>query len=403
MALYSIRLASISIAAIFFYAFIRWLRYDSLKNNSNGALVKKAKEQSYFLETIRGVRTIKLANKENERRYEWLNLWIEYTNATIVTQKLSLLFSSAWSTISTLERGCIYWLGAQSVIDHQMSLGMLFAFITYKEQFSGRVNTLVDRVVEFSMLSISTERLADIVLSNTEERKRIINVEIPNSCSINFENVSFKYAKSDHAILKNVSFIINPGECIAIVGPSGSGKTTLLKLLLGIHSPDSGKIKIGGLTIDDVGLSAYRSIVSTVMQDDQLFAGSVQDNIAFMEASVDKDWLIECAKSACIHDEISTMPMGYYSLVGDMGTTLSGGQKQRILLARALYRRPSILVLDEATSHLDLENEFKISDAIARLNISRIMIAHRPQTIAIADRIIILEDGKINEKINSFI
>ena len=168
-------------------------------------------------------------------------------------------------------------------------------------------------------------------------------------------------------------------------------------LLLGILEPTGGKVKLGGpdgATLKQIGLRSYRDLIATVLQDDQLFAGSLFDNICFLESKPDEAWMIECARTAGIHDEILAMPMGYHTLVGDMGTVLSGGQKQRVLLARALYRRPKILFLDEATSHLDVENEIRISEAISALEITRIMIAHRPQTIAIADRVLKLEKGK---------
>ncbi len=394
MLVYSPALTAVTLGAVLLYAVLRWLRFDTEKAAATGVITKQAKEQTYFLETIRGVRSIKMFNRENERRAAWMNLWVEATNAGLVMQKLNLLFGTSWSFISTIERAWVFWLGASAVIDHRLSLGMLFAFLSYKEQFSGRVNQLIDRLVEFRMLSISVERLADIVLTAPEERTTVPKKEVPDNLTLKIKNVSFRYAADDHLILDNASLTIQPGECIAIIGPSGCGKSTFLKLMLGILKPGKGKIQLGGLTIDQLGLRNYRNVISSVMQDDHLFSGSVYDNIGFLDPKPDSEWLRECAKAACIHDEIMEMAMGYHTLVGDMGTVLSGGQKQRVLLARALYNRPRILFLDEATSHLDMENEAKIGNAIATLNITRIMIAHRPQTIAIADRVFLLKNGK---------
>lgn len=393
MVVYSPFLTSITVGAVVLYGLLRWLRYGTERMAASGVIAKQAREQTYFLETIRGVRSIKLCNREKERRVAWLNIWVDATNANLVMQKLGLLFGTSWSCISSTERALVFWAGATAVIDHHLSLGMLFAFLSYKEQFSGRVNRLIDRFVEFSMLSISSERLADIVLTAPEERPAAHRRELPQDLTLTLEDVSFRYGAEDAQLLKSATLTINPGECIAIIGPSGCGKSTLLKLMLGILKPANGKIRLGGLSIEQLGLNSFRNVVATVMQDDHLFGGSVYDNIAFLDPKPDTEWLHQCAKIACIHDEINGMAMGYHTLVGDMGSVLSGGQKQRILLARALYRRPKILILDEATSHLDVGNETLIGEAIAALDITRIMIAHRPQTIAIAHRIIRLEHG----------
>lgn len=397
MLVYSPSLAMVTLAAVLLYGLLRWLRYGTEKMAETGVIAKQAREQTYFLETIRGVRSIKMFNRENERRAAWLNRWVDATNAGLAVQKLSLLFGTSWSFISTLERAGVFWLGAAAVIDHRMSLGMLFAFLSYKEQFSGRVNRLIDRFVEFQMLSISMERLADIVLSAPEEVSVFQKRETPDDLTLTLDGVDFRYSQDDPFILNHASMTIMPGECIAIVGPSGCGKTTFLKLMLGILKPAKGKILLGGLPLEQIGLRNYRNVIAAVMQDDQLFGGSIYDNICFLDPKPDTEWVRQCAKAACIHEEIGAMAMGYHTLVGDMGTVLSGGQKQRVLLARALYRRPKILFLDEATSHLDVGNETKIGAAIAALDITRIMIAHRPQTIAIAHRIIHLEQGDFFE------
>lgn len=393
MLLYSPSLAGVTLSAVTIYGLLRWWRYGAERVATIGTIAKEAKEQTYFLETVRGARSIKMCNRENERRAAWINLSVDSVNARLVTQRLALVFGTSRSFIETIERALVFWLGGKAVMNGQMSLGMLFAFISYKEQFSSRVNTLIGRVVDFRMLGVSVERLADIVLTAPEEMALQHRPEIPDDLTLRFENVDFRYSQDDRYILREMRLTVRPGECIAVIGPSGCGKTTCLKILLGILRPAKGKITLGGLSIEQLGLRNFRSVIATVMQDDQLFAGTIFDNIAFLDPKPDREWAQQCAEAACIHDEIRAMPMGYYTLVGDMGSVLSGGQKQRILLARALYRRPNILALDEATSHLDLNNEAKIAQAIASLNITRIMIAHRPQTIAIADRVLRLDNG----------
>jgi len=211
--------------------------------------------------------------------------------------------------------------------------------------------------------------------------------------------LSFPYAEGEPWVVKDCSLIAEEGEAVAIIGPSGCGKTTLVKLLLGLLSPTEGTISVGGQGIDKLGHRNYRGIVGAVMQDDQLFAGSVADNIAFGEESVDQDRVEAAAKLASIHDEIAAMPMGYHSLIGDMGTMLSGGQKQRVILARALYRHPRILFLDEATSHLDVERERIVNEAVREMKPTKVIIAHRPETIASADRVLVMHGGRIVQEL----
>nr|WP_231983263.1 ATP-binding cassette domain-containing protein [Pseudomonas mediterranea] len=205
----------------------------------------------------------------------------------------------------------------------------------------------------------------------------------------------YRYSDQESYIIDKLNLSIAEGESIAITGASGAGKSTLLNLILGILPPSEGQIKIAGIEVRDMGVNTLRDMVGTVMQDDVLFAGSLAENISFFDQNADTSWIIQCAQMATIHNSIQSMPMGYNTLVGDMGTVLSGGQKQRILLARALYKRARILFLDEATSHLDLQCEQLVNDAIRSLKITRIIVAHRPETIASADRVFRLESGKL--------
>ncbi len=188
---------------------------------------------------------------------------------------------------------------------------------------------------------------------------------------------------------------------MAIVGPSGCGKTTLLKLILGIHDPQVGEVRVGGVPLAHLGLRSWRDMIGTVMQDDQLFAGSIIDNISFFDARPDMAWVEECAKVASVFDEVSAMPMGFHTLIGDMGTSISGGQKQRLLLARALYKRPKILLLDEATSALDVDRERLVNHAVKQLQLTRVIVAHRPETIASASRVIVLKDGRVAQDLRT--
>ena len=282
------------------------------------------------------------------------------------------------------------------MLDAKFTVGMVFAFIAYRDQFSTRVTSLIDKLFEFRMLRLHGERLADIVLAEPEKvtSKSDISPEALQS-DISISNLHYRYSANEPFVLAGVNLEIKDGDFVAITGPSGCGKTTLVKLILGLLEETDGEVRMGDVPIRRIGMDAYRNLVGAVMQDDNLFSGSLADNICFFDPIVDFDQIVSCARMASIHEEILRMPMGYNTLVGDVGTGLSGGQKQRILLARALYRKPRILVLDEATSHLDIESERSVNEAIKQLQLTRIIVAHRPDTIAMAYRVIDLREGKV--------
>jgi ATP-binding cassette subfamily B protein RaxB len=253
-------------------------------------------------------------------------------------------------------------------------------------------------MIDLRMLDLYLERLGDIALAEREPGlDRPSQLSRPLAGAIEVRNVSFRYAETEPAILQGASLRVEPGEFVAITGPSGGGKTTLLKVMLGLFEPTAGEVLIDGYPIGALGVTAVREQFGVVMQEDQLLTGSIRDNIAFFDTTIDPAWVERCAETAGIHNDIMRMPMGYNTLVGDMGGALSGGQRQRILLARALYRRPRVLFLDEGTSALDPALEQQVNSAIAQLAITRIIIAHRPQTVAAADRIVLLHQGRITE------
>lgn len=399
MFLYSPKLGWIAVVAMSLYAVSRWAWYGSLRSATGAQIVFAAKQQTHFIESVRGVRTIKLFQRESQRRNTWLGLLVDQINAGLRVQKLQIGYSSLNSVLTGLENVLVIYFGARMVIEGSFTVGALMAFKSYKDQFDGRLSALIDRVLQWKMLQLHGERLADIVLHSPEAANgtetRAADHSLP--ATIALSHVRFRYADHEPFVLTDVSFEIGEGESVAIVGPSGCGKTTLVNVMLGILQPTAGDVSIGGVNVKHIGAEALRSMVGTVMQDDVLFAGSIAENICFFDAHVDHDRIEECARLAAIHDDIVAMPMGYNSLVGDMGTVLSGGQKQRVLLARALYKRPKILFLDEATSHLDVERERQVSAAIRSLNITRVVVAHRPETIAAADRVIRLNGGRIED------
>lgn len=385
---YSPMLAMLTIAAVVLYAALRLLYFKVFRESNLSQIVANAKQQGSFMESVRGIQPLRLYNRSAMQTSRYLNVSADALNTSVAVQRLNLCFGSLSSLVTGGQRIGVLWLGAWLALKGEFSAGMLMAFVAYADQFSSRSANLVDYLVQLRLLRLQGERLGDIVLSSPESFLDGTYVGSDPEPSICFDNVSFRYAEGEPWILKDCSFQINAGESVAIVGPSGCGKSTVIRLMLGLLDPQVGKISIGGIDLRSLGKTRYREMVGSVMQDDRLFAGSIADNISFFDDDATPERIESAAKLAQLHDDIIRMPMGYHGLVGDMGSTLSGGQQQRLLLARAFYRQPKILILDEATSHLDVERERAINRAINEVAKTRVLIAHRPETIASADRLI---------------
>jgi len=405
MALYSPLLSTVVLAFVLAYAALRWVLFAPMRRATEEALVHDAKKTSHFLESLRGVMAIKLFAAEADRQARFMNLVVDAMNADIVVRRLEVTLAVANRGLFGLERVLVIWIGASLVLDSALTVGMLLAFVAYKEQFSQRVGALVDKWAELKMLKVQGERLADIVLSEPERvHTGVPALDVQSESTpprIELREVGYRYSDSEGDVLRGVNLAIEPGESVAIVGPSGCGKTTLIKLMLGILTPVHGEVLVNGRPLDAAGAAAWRAMVGTVMQDEPLFAGSIADNISFFDARPDMERIAECARLASVHEEIVALPMGYYTLIGEMGATLSGGQKQRVLLARALYKRPRVLFLDEATSALDVERERLVNQAVRRLQLTRVIAAHRPETIASADRVVVLAAGGVSHDLRS--
>ncbi|SJN59104.1 Toxin RTX-I translocation ATP-binding protein [Vibrio ruber DSM 16370] len=398
MFLYSWKLSFVALITMTLYGLLRAIWFQPLQRATEEEIIQGARQQSFFLETVRGLKTIKLFNRQSDRREGWLSLFIGQINAGLHMQKMQLLYQQLNGILFGIEGLVIIWLGASMVIDNVFTVGGLIAFNAYKMHFDGRVSGLIDKYFEVRMLRLQGERLADIVLAEPEQHEDVPYLLRENdqvAADIRFENISFKYAEGEPMVLDGVTLDIQAGESVAIVGASGCGKTTLVHILLGVLTPEQGRICIGGIELGQLGHEQARNLMGSVLQDDVLFAGSIADNICFFDTTPDLERITECARMAAVHEDITAMPMGYNTLVGDMGTVLSGGQKQRVLLARALYKQPIILVLDEATSHLDIQREQEVNAAVDQLQMTRLIVAHRPETIASASRVVTLAQGKV--------
>jgi len=394
MYLYSPQLSLVVVFVVLLYALLRWIFFWPMRQLTEESIVAAAKEQSVFLESIRGYQALKLFGQETQRLSLWQNTHAESVNKGYRLAKWDISAGVANQLLFGIEGILIVYLAAQEVMAGAMTVGMLFAFMAYKGQFTSRASSLIGLVVEIKMTKLHLARLADIALTEKEDTGQ----QLDNRCitgNLTLKELTFRYASNEPWLFNALNLEVKTGENIAIIGPSGTGKTTLIKLMLGLLAPESGKIEVDGIEIKQLGLRNYRSQIAAVMQDDQLMSGTLAENISFFDPQLDMQQVYEAAQLAGIHQDISAMPMAYNSLVGDMGSSLSGGQKQRVLLARALYRKPKILFMDEATSHLDLQLEHYVNKAIQQLNMTRIIIAHRPETILSTTRIMLLQQGQL--------
>jgi len=377
------------------YLLLRLLLFRPFKRLNEESIVAYAKEDSNFMETIRAIQTIKLFQRERDRQNIWQNHYADAINTDVKIAKWSIGFGVINGLLFGIENIVVILLLATEIMSNTMTLGMLYAFLSYKGQFVSRVSGLIGMLIEYKMIGLHLDRLADIAFTQAEDVDRhttsLQNLPDMNG-SLEVKNLTFRYSETEDPIFENISFSIASGQSAAIVGPSGCGKTTLLKVMMGLLKADSGQILVDGVDINK--RDDYRTQIAAVMQDDQLLSGSVADNIACFDPKLDFEKIALCAMNAAVHDDIQKFGMQYQTLVGDMGTSLSGGQKQRVILARALYREPKLLFLDEATSHLDVERESVVNTNIRKMDVTRIIVAHRPETIKSAD--IVINLAKLN-------
>jgi ATP-binding cassette subfamily B protein RaxB len=390
--IYSPLLASVVLVAVLLYAAVRLALFPLLRERSEAAIQSKAQENSSFIETARAIQSLKLLNREDEREGQWLSRYADVVNANVRLGRAKVTFKTINDAIFGFENILVIYLAARLALDNALTVGMIFAFMSYKRHFTEKTVLLVEKALEFRILGLHLERLADIALTPTERgQDQPLAYTRPIQGRIELRNVSFRYSDTEPLILESINLTIEPGQFTTVMGPSGGGKTTLVKIMLGLFEPTGGEVLIDGTPLSVIGPRAYREQVGAVMQEDQLLSGSIADNICMFDHTFDQERMFECAKIARIHEEIMAMPMAYNTLIGDMGSSLSGGQKQRVLLARALYRQPRILFLDEGTAHLDVENERHINESLRNLAITRVSVAHRPEMMAGADQLLHIE------------
>jgi ATP-binding cassette subfamily B protein RaxB len=399
MALISLPLALIVVLCTLLYLGVSQTVYPAIRARTEEQLVARAQESSYQMETLRAMRAIKLHGFEAEREAGWRNRYAEVISATYRARMTSLQLSFCEDIIFSFSFLITMYIGALAVIDQRLTVGMLLAFMSYRSSFTSSATALVQQWQKWRLLSVHLERLSDIV---GEKRETITHSAgrgpTGNPPAIVARDLTFAYAADDGPVLDRVNFTIPAGSMVAIVGPSGAGKTTLLRLLLGLLTPQSGSLEIDGIALGPTTMGDWRERIGAVMQDDYLLTGTLGDNICFFHPQPDQAAIENVSRFALIHDDIAKMPMAYSSLVSDMGTALSSGQRQRILLARAMYRDPDVLFLDEGTANLDEATEAILARRIAATPITRVAVSHRPALVAASQIVLHVEGGKVTQR-----
>ena len=391
MFVYSSALTWVALIAVGVYGVLRFALYDSFRRGNEELLHAGALESSNFLENLRAIQGIRLFGKESDRIAGWQNLYVDVLNAGWRVQRLGIAVKFAHGLLLGTENIVLMLMGGYAVLNNEISVGMIMAYLSFKDQFYARVFALIDKLFEFRLLELHLARLADIALHEQEAHLQGLGAPPPQVClvgGLQARELGFRYHAQAPWLFRNVNLDVGNEEVVAVIGPTGCGKSTLLKLVMSLLQPETGVVSMHGVPINLMGLEAYRERIAGVMQDDVLLSGSIFDNITFFDAAPDRERVEYVTSLAALADDIRVLPMQYNTLVGSMGVALSGGQVQRILLARALYKRPRLLVLDEATSHLDVTTEKAVNKAIRQMKIARLVVAHRPDTILLADRIV---------------
>ncbi|EFQ9936680.1 peptidase domain-containing ABC transporter, partial [Escherichia coli] len=302
------------------YIFIRLVTYGNYRQISEECLVREARAASYFMETLYGIATVKIQGMVGIRGAHWLNMKIDAINSGIKLTRMDLLFGGINTFVTACDQIVILWLGAGLVIDNQMTIGMFVAFSSFRGQFSERVASLTSFLLQLRIMSLHNERIADIALHEKEEKKPEIEIVADmGPISLETNGLSYRYDSQSAPIFSALSLSVAPGESVAITGASGAGKTTLMKVLCGLFEPDSGRVLINGIDIRQIGINNYHRMIACVMQDDRLFSGSIRENICGFAEEMDEEWMVECARASHIHDVIMNMPMGYETLIGELG------------------------------------------------------------------------------------
>ncbi|WP_017798564.1 peptidase domain-containing ABC transporter [Oceanobacillus kimchii] len=363
-----------------------------LKEKNAEEISMNAQLQGYQTEILYGISSVKVSGIEKEV----YSNWDEFLNKQIRAYRLKEIFlnyiTSVTSMMQTVFPLIILWLGSYQVFSGALTIGELVAFHSLCGTFFSSSNSLIQTYNSINVTTGYLIRVNDVLKSKKEQEG---DRQIQLNGGVELQNVSFKYEQHGEDILRNINLKINPGDKIAIIGKSGAGKSTLASIILGLYQPSEGDVYFDNIHLNQLKLNELRKQIGVVPQNVSLFNQTIKENITFGNQNVTDEGLINSIKMANIEEDISNMPMGVNTMVSEMGMNLSGGQRQRVALARALVNKPSIMLLDEATSSLDHHNEKKIDDYLKGLNCTRVIITHNFSSIVDANNIIEVKDGKI--------
>ncbi len=360
-------------------------------------LETQARAQSYLVQMLVGIETLKVAGAEDRALEHWANLYVDELNVSLAKSRLQATLDAINGFAQSAAPFALLGVGAMLVMNGTMSLGTMLATAALSSAFLAPLNDLVHSLVALQTVGSYVERIDDVLAAEPEQQRDQTVTPPKLTGKIELDRVSFRYGPAEPMVVRDVSLAIAPGETVAIVGRSGSGKSTLAALMLGLHKPVEGRISFDGYDLGELDHKRLRQQLGMVPQNPFLFAGSIRSNIALADPSVSFDRVMLAARKANVDGDIRAMPMGYETLVADGGSTLSGGQRQRIALARALLHEPAVVVLDEATSALDATTERGVMDQLRSLRTTRIVIAHRLSTVVHANTIVVMEEGRVVE------
>jgi ABC-type bacteriocin/lantibiotic exporter with double-glycine peptidase domain len=361
-------------------------------------LAAQAESQGYLAEALQGIATLKASGAEDRALDRWSDLVLDRLNVSSQRSYASAIVETATGTLQTSAPLILLWVGGMRVLDGAMSVGTMLALQALATAVLMPLGSLVLNGQMLQLVGAHLERIADVLDARPEQEPGAVQAAPRLTGRIEVKHLSHRYDPRAPEVLRDVSVTIEPGQKVALVGRTGSGKTTLAMLLLGLHPSAEGEIQYDGIPLHRLNYRALRRRCGVVLQEPSLFSGSIRRNIAFHDPGLPLDQVTAAARLAAIHDEIVQMPMGYETRVSEGGAGLSGGQRQRLALARALAQQPAILVLDEATSHLDVVTEGLVDRNVSALGCTRIVIAHRLSTIRNADLILVLDRGEIVER-----